>query len=187
MRFELIRVTAVSHLHDHVLWLEFSDGLAGEVDLSADLKGPVFESLRDTRQFERVRLGTDTVEWPNGADWSPENLHARVVAAQGLSLEENDDGDAGAESHSAPMPELSRFFGIVISMFYDDHARPHFHARCGGESIAIEIDGDGMRGAFPSNRLPLLFAWRDLHREELRANWQRMRNGESPFAIAPLE
>ena len=53
----------------------------------------------------------------------------------------------------------------------------------------MEIDGDGIRGSFPPppNRLPLLFEWRELHRAELRENWQRLRRGESPLAIAPLE
>jgi hypothetical protein len=71
-------------------------------------------------------------------------------------------------------------------MFYLDHARPHFHARCGGDSIAVEIDGDGVRGSFPPNRLPLLFEWRDLHRRELRENWERLQRGEPAVAIAPL-
>jgi hypothetical protein len=160
--FELVRVIAVRHVREHVLWLEFSDGVAGEADLADGLIGPVFESLRDPREFARVRLGAETIEWPNGADWAPESLHERVLA-------------------------LSRFFGIVVSMFYADHVRPHFHARCGGESIAVEIDGDGMRGSFPPARLQLLFEWRALHRRELRENWDRLRSGETPLPIAPLE
>jgi hypothetical protein len=187
--FELVRVTAVRHVRDHVLWLEFSDGVAGEVDLAETLVtgGPVFESLRDPREFARVRLGAETIEWPNGADWAAESLHERVIAGNSLRAHADDDGWLDDSWHSRDVPELSRFYGIVISMFYADHMRPHFHARCGGESIAVEIDGDGIRGSFPPNRLPLLFEWRALHRGELSANWERLRRGETPTPIAPLE
>lgn len=99
-----------------------------------------------------------------------------------------DDADAAVLSvHSREVPGISRFFGILISMFYSDHARPQFHARCGSDSIAVEIDGDGIRGSFPPNRLPLLFEWRELHRPELRAKWERLRRGELPLSIEPLE
>ena len=73
-QLKLVRVTAVRHVRDHVLWLEFNDGVEGEVDLGAELFGPVFEPLRDPREFARVRLGAETIEWPNGADWAPESL-----------------------------------------------------------------------------------------------------------------
>lgn len=185
--FDVIRVTGVRHIRGHVLRLEFSNGVAGEVDLSDALVGPIFEALRDPREFARVRLGAETIEWPNGADWAPETLYARVCAANGLDENGNDNAShAGAAQHG-DVPELSRFYGIVISMFYRDHARPHFHAHCGGDSIAIEIDGDGMRGSFPPSRLSLLFEWRDLHRGELRTNWERLRRGEPPLPFAPLE
>jgi hypothetical protein len=186
-QFELIRVTAVRHVRDHVLWLEFSDGVEGEVDMADDLFGPVFEPLRDPREFARVQLGADTIEWPNGADWAPESLHERVLARNSLRAKPDDDTWFGSSEHNRNVPELSRFYGIVISMFYADHVRPHFHARSGGESIAVEIDGDGIRGSFPPNRLSLLFEWRALHRDELRANWERVRRGETPLPIAPLE
>lgn len=185
--FDVVRVTAVRHLHDHVLWLEFSDGIAGEVDLSDGLVGPIFEPLRDAREFARVRLGADTIEWPNGADCAPETLYARVRAANGWRTSENDDTPAPSTRRHRDVPELSRFYGIVISMFYLDHVRPHFHARCGGDSVAIEVDGDGIRGSFPPNRLSLLFEWRALHRDELRANWDRLHRGEPSLPIAPLE
>jgi hypothetical protein len=184
---DLPRVTAVRHVRDHVLWLEFSDGLSGELDLASDLVGPVFEPLRDPREFARVRLGAESVEWPNGADWAPESLHARLSAVNGLSAEPNDAVSDAPPDHDTRVPELSRFYGIVIMMYFEDHARPHFHARSGGQSIAIEIDGDGIRGSFPPNRLPLVFAWRDLHRDELRENWNRLREGKEPEPIAPLE
>ena len=185
--FALVRVTAVRYVRDHVLWLEFSDGARGELDLAQALTGPAFEALRDAREFARVALGPETIEWPNGADWAPESLHAQLLAQNSFRVNGNGDAAIGTVDHTTDVPEISQFFGIAISMFYADHTTPHFHARCGGESIAVEIDGDGIRGSFPPNRLPLVFEWRDLHREELRANWDRLQRGEAPLAIAPLE
>ena len=185
--FDIVRVTAVRHVRDNVLWLEFSDGVAGELDLADQLIGPMFEPLREPNEFARVRLGAETIEWPNGVDWAPESLHALVCARNSLRASWDDAGAVAVAIHTRDVPEISRFYGIVISMFYADHAQPHFHARCGGESIAVEIDGDGIRGSFPPNRLPLLFEWRELHRIELRANWERLRRRESPLSIAPLE
>lgn len=184
--FDIVRVTAVRHVRDHVLWLEFSDGLAGELDLADHLIGAALEPLRARNEFARVRLGAETIEWPNGADWAPESLHALVRARNSLRPSPDDTDSAAVSIHTRDVPEISRFFGIIISMFYSDHAGPHFHARCGGDSIAVEIDGDGIRGSFPPNRLPLLFEWRDLHRAELRANWERLRRGESALSIEPL-
>jgi len=168
--FDLPRVTAVRHLHDHVLWVAFDDGISGTIDLSDRLLGPALEPLRDPALFAGVRLGPETIEWPNGVDWSPESLHAQLRTAKSSADVENDDARFDAAAHHANVPELSRFYGIVITMFYGDHARPHFHARLGGDSIAVEIDGDGIRGSFPPSRLPLVFEWRDLHRDELRDN-----------------
>ena len=51
----------------------------------------------------------------------------------------------------------------------------------------MEIDGDGLSGSFPRHRLALLYEWRDAHRDELLANWERLRRGQSPVAIAPLD
>jgi hypothetical protein len=74
------RVTAVRHVRDHVLWLEFADGAVGEVDLDETLGGPMFEPLRDPDVFGRVRVDPDlhTVVWPNGADLAPEFLRERL-------------------------------------------------------------------------------------------------------------
>jgi hypothetical protein len=62
------------------LWLRFSDGVVGEVDLSADLRGPVFTGLRDPGVFGQAYLDPElgTVAWPNGADIAPETLYERV-------------------------------------------------------------------------------------------------------------
>lgn len=62
---------------DHRVWLRFDDGLSGETDLANELTGEVFEPLRDPSYFARFTVD-ETLAWPNGADFAPEFLHARV-------------------------------------------------------------------------------------------------------------
>jgi hypothetical protein len=80
----MLNVTAVRHLHDHVLWLRFNDGREGEVDLHPELDGPIFEPLRDVALFAKVTVNPDlrTIVWPNGADFAPEFLHQKVEAVR---------------------------------------------------------------------------------------------------------
>jgi Protein of unknown function (DUF2442) len=70
------------HVRDSVVWLKFADGTDGEVDLSSELWGPVFEPLRDLSYFRQFRVEFGTIAWPNGADFAPEFLYekAHVVA-----------------------------------------------------------------------------------------------------------
>ena len=67
----------------YTVWLRFDDGLEGEVDLSAELLGPVFEPLRDVAYFRRVQLHPElrTLVWPNGADFAPEFLRKKLSVA----------------------------------------------------------------------------------------------------------
>jgi len=76
----MVRLVEARYVRDYVIWLRFSDGLAGEVDLRDELDGPVFEPLRQPAVFQRVCLHPElhTVVWPNGADFAPEFLHERV-------------------------------------------------------------------------------------------------------------
>jgi hypothetical protein len=76
----MVHVQEARYLHDYVLWLRFSDGTAGEVDLADELSGPLFGPLRDLERFRTVRLDPelDTVCWDNGADLAPEYLRERV-------------------------------------------------------------------------------------------------------------
>ena len=78
-------VIEARYVRDHVLWLRFRDGTSGEVDLSTELHGAVFEPLRDPRFFRQFRLDPefDTLVWPNGADFAPEFLHRAVRVAGG--------------------------------------------------------------------------------------------------------
>lgn len=72
-----LHVRAVHHLKPYRLRLSFSDGEVKEVDLAAELHGAVFEPLRDPAFFRQVRVNeeTNTIEWPNGADFAPEFLY----------------------------------------------------------------------------------------------------------------
>jgi hypothetical protein len=84
------------------------------------------------------------------------------------------------------MPELSRFFGIVIRMFYSDHEPAHFHAIYGEHEALIEIETLAVfRGTLPRRALAL--EWATFHRTELRDDWTRARNGGVLSAIAPLD
>ncbi|MEW6532563.1 MAG: DUF2442 domain-containing protein [Thermodesulfobacteriota bacterium] len=72
-----LHVTTVAYLGDYRLRLEFSDDTAREVDLANELYGEIFEPLRDLDLFKKVYVNpnTNTIEWPNGADFAPEFLH----------------------------------------------------------------------------------------------------------------
>jgi hypothetical protein len=66
------------------------------------------------------------------------------------------------------MPEISRFFGIVIAMYYDDHALPHFHAIYGSEMAEMGIDPIGvLKGSLPPRALALVTEWAAIHQAEL--------------------
>ncbi len=73
------KVAKVETSGDYRLYVEFSDGVAGEVDLSERLFGPVFEPLRDRAFFDRVDIDEfGVICWPNGADLAPDALHAKL-------------------------------------------------------------------------------------------------------------
>lgn len=75
------------------------------------------------------------------------------------------------------MPEISRFLGIVIGMFYSEHGVPHFHAVYGEHEIAIEIESGAVHGRFPPRALRHVLEWAALHTPELSANWDLARQG----------
>ena len=86
------------------------------------------------------------------------------------------------------MPEISRFFGIVIAMYYNDHAPPHFHARYGSSEIRVNIlSGDIMSGSFPPRAQQLVMEWLAAHRAELLEDWQLAQARQPLNRIEPLE
>jgi Protein of unknown function (DUF2442) len=76
---KILRILSVRYLDNHRLYLEFNNGEAGEVDLSSELNGPIFQPLRDPKVFANVTLEGGTVAWPNGADLAPEYLANRLL------------------------------------------------------------------------------------------------------------
>lgn len=86
------------------------------------------------------------------------------------------------------MPEISRFSGIVIQMYANDHGPPHFHARYGAETARVRLEPiEVMDSDLPQSGLRLVLEWAMLHESELVENWHRLRAGEAPASIAPLE
>jgi hypothetical protein len=74
------RVIGARYVSGYTVWVEFEDGTSGEIDLAAELEGPVFEPLRDTATFRSFAIHPDlhTLVWPNGADFAPEFLRERI-------------------------------------------------------------------------------------------------------------
>jgi len=74
-----LHVLEARYVRDYVVRLKFSDGATGEVDLRAELEGPIFGALRDVEQFKRFSVAYHTLTWPNGADFAPEFLRERLA------------------------------------------------------------------------------------------------------------
>lgn len=86
------------------------------------------------------------------------------------------------------MPEISRFFGIVITMHYTDHPPPHFHARYAGQRALVAIESPGvLEGTLSPKALALVVEWAALHRAELLENWRLARAQQPLRPIDPLE
>ncbi len=85
------------------------------------------------------------------------------------------------------MPEISRFYGIVIKVFYNDHAPPHFHAEYGGSAMLVAIDTLAViAGALPPRATGLVMEWASQHQGELRHVWQQAREMMALDQIDPL-
>jgi hypothetical protein len=89
------------------------------------------------------------------------------------------------------VPELSRFFGIIIRMYWEanaPHHRPHFHAYYQNDVAIYGIDPvELIAGSLPRRQHRFVEAWAELHQQELLADWQRLQAGQSPLPIDPLK
>jgi hypothetical protein len=84
------------------------------------------------------------------------------------------------------MPIISRFFGILIAMYWDDHYPPHFHAKYNEYEITVEIQSGIVEGKFPNRALHYVLYWYELHKQELMENWELCRKQEILKQIEPL-
>lgn len=86
------------------------------------------------------------------------------------------------------MPTISIFYGIIVRMFYDEHAPPHFHAQYGEFKASINIKTlELMEGKLPRRALELLLDWAELHQNELLEDWELCQMHLQPRKIEPLQ
>ena len=85
------------------------------------------------------------------------------------------------------MPEISRFYGIIITMFINEHNPPHFHVEYHDYKAMITIEDGIVMGALPRRALNLVYEWLDLHKDELLENWKRIESNQNLQKIEPLK
>ncbi|MFH1902250.1 MAG: DUF4160 domain-containing protein [Candidatus Omnitrophota bacterium] len=86
------------------------------------------------------------------------------------------------------MPIISRFFGIVVRMFYDEHNPPHLHAEYQSNKAVLDLQGNIVRGGLSSRTaIKLVREWIDIHINELEEDWELARKGKEIKKIAPLD
>ena len=85
------------------------------------------------------------------------------------------------------MPEISRFYGIIIYMYMSEHNPPHFHVWYENYKAIITIKDGTITESLPRRALNLVYEWLDIHKDELLENWNRLANFETPQKIEPLK
>ncbi len=86
------------------------------------------------------------------------------------------------------MPEISRFLGIIVTMYYSEHPPPHFHVRYGGHKAVLAIESLSLlRGNLPPRVHGLVVEWAAMHRDKLLDNWELAKAQQPLTAIDPLE
>lgn len=206
-------VTHVTVLPGYRLFVRFIDGTQGEVDMSAQVNSPgagVFAELADPEAFSKAFNDDGHVAWPTGQDLAPDAMHGELAAngswilgpfpttepaaldwhATRCGAEDlnNLQVNTGLLDSEESMPEISRFFGIVILMHFNEHAPPHFHARYGSVKCAVDLQTlRVMTGQLPRRAMAMILEWAAEHRKELMENWELCANGQTPRKIPPLE
>jgi hypothetical protein len=88
------------------------------------------------------------------------------------------------------MPSISMFYGIIVYLYFKDniqHNKPHIHVRYQEDEVIVAIpDGEVLEGSIPSNKMKLLQAWIEIHKDELVADWELALSGQQPYKIDPL-
>jgi hypothetical protein len=84
------------------------------------------------------------------------------------------------------MPEISRFYGMIILMNFRDHSPPHFHVWYGDYKAIVTIEDGIVKGEMPQRALKMIFEWMEAHRAELLTDWRLAQMGEQLYKIEPL-
>lgn len=88
------------------------------------------------------------------------------------------------------MPTISQFYGIIVSMFFDDNDRhhlPHMHVEYSGCNSTFDLEGNLIVGNIPNKQRKLVEAWIEIHKEELYKLWYLVQDGKETFKIEPLK
>ena len=88
------------------------------------------------------------------------------------------------------MPVLSMFYGIIIWMQSEKggkHHVPHIHVICGDDESVFSLEGEKLEGTIQNSKMKLVAAWIEIHKEELKADWKLLEEGEQFFKIEPLK
>ncbi|MEW6481845.1 MAG: DUF4160 domain-containing protein [bacterium] len=85
------------------------------------------------------------------------------------------------------MPIISRFFGIIIYMYWREHVPAHFHAKYGDEEVVVEIETGRVTGYMSKRALSMVQEWRELHKEKLLNDWHLAEQNKPLKRIEPLE
>ena len=85
------------------------------------------------------------------------------------------------------MPVISRFYGIAIVMYFNDHNPPHCHTKYSGYEAIFDFDGNVLEGELPPRAAGFVREWTNEHKLDLASNWEKARSGQPLDFIAPLE
>ena len=85
------------------------------------------------------------------------------------------------------MPEISRFYGLIILMNFKDHAPPHFHVWYGDFKAIVTINEGIVKGEMPQRALKMIFDWLEVHQAELLIDWELAQKGDALNKIEPLK
>ena len=87
------------------------------------------------------------------------------------------------------MPVLSMFYGLIVRMYWEKdgrHSLPHIHVKHAEFEVVLTLEGEVLEGDLPPPKMKLIQAWIELHREELKINWELASNNQDTFRIEPL-
>ena len=123
-------------------------------------------------------------------DWlvqSKEQLESENFAKYDLSVGNDSKKEILIEKGKKNMPEISLFYGIRVTMYYNDHMPPHFHAEYNGNNALIDINNiQVIKGYLPNKQMRLILAWCTIHQDELMQNWELSKDMKPLNRINPL-